>query len=101
MVPVISSNRFLWQTAANYWRSAYRMKSAREDLHTQKNGLGEYLHGRGLRNLNWINTFYLPLGEKEFILVQGQADLSGDYDFKELQPLSSLRYSGAVLWGHQ
>lgn len=99
MVPVISSNRFLWQTAGNYWRSAYRMKSAREDNHPQKNGLGEYLNGRGLRNLNWINTFYLPLGEKEFILIQGQADLSGDYDFKELQPLSSLRYSGAVLWG--
>jgi hypothetical protein len=98
MVPVISSNRFLWQTAANYWRTAYRLRPL-EGQNLSNPGLGASLHANGLRNLNWINTIYLPLNEHQFVLFQGQADLSGDYRFADIQPLSSLRYSAALLWG--
>jgi len=94
MVPLISSNRFLWQTAANYWRTSYQLEKQAVQA-----GLGKVLQERGLRNLNWINTFFIPLNEKQFLLLQGQSDLSGDYDFGKFQALSTLRYSAAVLWG--
>lgn len=97
MVPVISSNRFLWQTAFNYWRTAYQLET--KLFAVDQTNIGNILEERGLRNLNWINTLFIPLGEKQFVLFQGQADLSGDYGPEVNQPLNSLRYSGAVLWG--
>jgi hypothetical protein len=98
MVPVISSNRFLWQTAANYWRTAYKLNKL-STANSGQTSLGASLEENGLRNLNWINTFYIPLSEYQFIIIQGQADLSGNYKFSDLQSLSTLRYSAAAIWG--
>jgi hypothetical protein len=98
MVPVISSNRFLWQTACNYWRTAYVLDSV-AGSNSGTTGLGKSLRTNGLRNLNWINTWFLPLNEIQFLIFQGQADLSGDYQFSSMQSLNSLRYSAAILWG--
>jgi hypothetical protein len=98
MIPLISSNRFLWQTAANYWRTSYRLEKEPLEIPGNAN-LGKVLSEKGLRNLNLINTFYIPLNDKQFVLFQGQVDLSGDYDFGKLQTLSSLRSSAALLWG--
>jgi hypothetical protein len=98
MVPVISSNRFLWQTAANFWQTAYTLDSS-SPFDSSQAGLGRILEEKGLRNLNWMNTFYIPLNDRQFVLFQGQADLSGNYNFSNLQSLNTLRYSAAVLWG--
>jgi hypothetical protein len=98
MVPVVSFNRFLWQIAGNYWESNYRTE-LRSASSADYSGLGKILEERDLKNLNLINTFYLPLDEKQFVIIQQQLDLSGDYRFNSLQPASSLRHSAALLWG--
>jgi len=98
MIPLLSTNRFLWQTAANYWRTAYRMDATEKEAPVSTT-LGSVLNERGLRNLNWTNTLFIPLNEHQFVLFQGQADFSGDYGSGQRQDLSSLRYSGALMWG--
>lgn len=97
MVPVISKTRFLWQMQANYWNINYNYTQGAST--NQSSLLGAILNNTGLTNTNFINTFYLPLDDKKFILVQGQADLSGNYSFDKFQSLEFLRYSGAILWG--
>lgn len=97
MAPVISKNRFLWQMSANFWNVNYNISPTfKKDSAA---GLSNILGNRALNNLNYINTIYVPLDEKRFILLQGQADLSGNYNFKDFQSLKFLRYSGAALWG--
>jgi hypothetical protein len=68
---------------------------------SQARSLGRILNEDGLRNLNWTNTLFFPLNETEFIVFQGQMDLSGNYDFDDLQSLSTLRYSAAVVYGRR
>jgi hypothetical protein len=98
MLPVISKNRFLWQMQANYWKINYQIDRD-ISLLPVTTGLFLALEDKGLTNMNYINTFYIPLNAKQFILLQGQADLSGNYDFNDFQSLEFLRYSGAALWG--
>ncbi len=98
MTPIISTNRFLWQMSANFWQSNYNISDIKGGL-PEDSSLARALSNQPLRNTNWINTFFIPLDEKQFILIQGQLDLSGDYSLSTFQSLQFLRYSAAVLWG--
>ena len=98
MAPIVSTSRFLWQMSANFWDINYSIS----DMSGNPLGdtsLAQALNNKPLRNTNWINTFFIPLDEKQFILVQGQLDLSGNYSLSNFQSLEYLRYSAAVLWG--
>jgi hypothetical protein len=96
-IPIISKSSFIWQSGVNYMDVRYRISDIKNP-EGESPGLAEILNERGLRNLNWTNTFYKPINETTFWLVQVQTDLSGDFGI-DLQPLSTVRYSAAVLWG--
>lgn len=96
MVPIISKSSFLWQMSANYWDVNYNIST---DQNVPDPSLSRILNDRGLRNANWINTFYIPLDDKQFFIIQGQVDLSGNYTLGNMQSLQFLRYSAAALWG--
>lgn len=108
-IPIISKNSFVWQSGINFMDTRYNIS---EGLDTPKvpvtlpdgsqaRSLGRILNEDGLRNLNWTNTFFFPLNEKDFIVFQGQMDLSGNYDFDEFQPLNTIRYSAAAVYGRR
>ena len=93
-IPVISRNSFIWQMGFNYMQSAYRFSE--DDL--VEGGLKEQLDGRSLHTTGLFTTFYKPFNETTFMLLQAQADMSGDYDLSNLGD-QYLRYSAAALVG--
>lgn len=96
-IPVISRNSFVWQMGANFWNINYGGKVQSENPNAAR--LADRLLARGLRTAGINTTIFKPLGEKQFLLLQGAADLNGDYTLADFQSLKYLRYSGAVIWG--
>lgn len=97
-IPVISRNSIVWQMGFNYWESRFNIDQSGDP------GFGAGPVARAHLNNTFrttgINTtLFKPLGEEQFILFQGSADLNGDYTFSDLMPLKYLKYSAAALWG--
>jgi len=108
-IPIISKSSFVWQSGINYMDTRYNisesLNSPRQPVTlpdgTQARSLSRILNEDGLRNLNWTNTFFFPLNAKDFIVFQGQMDLSGNYDLDAFQPLNTIRYSAAAVYGRR
>lgn len=95
-IPVISKSNLVWQTGLNYTRTGYTIS----DIESQPSasGLAAVFNERGLNNLNWTNTLFVPTSEKNFFILQGSLDMSGDFDWG-LQPLGTVRWSLAAIYG--
>ena len=92
-IPVVSRNSIVWQMGANYMGTRFNVANPTAHPILQE------LDQRTLHTAGLFTTVFKPINEKQFLLFQGQADYSGDYTFMDLQPLNTLRYSAAVLWG--
>jgi hypothetical protein len=94
-IPVISKASLVWQTGLNYMRTGYTISN----IVSQKgaSSLATILDERGLNNLNWTNTLFVPISEQNFFIFQGSLDMSGDYDWG-LQPLGTIRWSLAAIF---
>lgn len=97
-IPVVSTNKILWQMGANYLQTNYRFEEDGQNPNANHN-LPGLLQENALRSIGLVTTIYKPLNEKHFLLFQGSADLNGNYRMNQLQSLGYLRYSGAILWG--
>lgn len=91
--PLISKTNILIGLGLNYWETRYAFNEP------VQHPLSQTLANRGLRTAGVSTTIFKPLNEKNFLLVQASADLSGDYVLPSLQALSFLRYSGSVVYG--
>lgn len=94
-VPVISRNDVIVQLGANYWESTYTAADAAVIQHP----LGQGLSNNGLRTTGLNSTIFKPFNETDFIVLQGSADLNGDYSFSDIMPLQYLKYSAAAMYG--
>lgn len=97
-IPVVSRNSILWQMGANFANTNYDIRDIRW-VPADNNGIAQMLDRSGLRTAGLNTTVFKPLGEHQFLLFQGSADLSGDYTFSDIQSLRYLRYSAAAIWG--
>ncbi len=93
--PVYSRNSLIVQVGGNYWEQRYSWEDRDGLINPANTAVAE----RGLRTFGLNTTVFKPLNEKNFIIAQVQADYSGDYWFDQFQPLNTIRYSGAVLYG--
>lgn len=93
-IPVISTNKIIWQLGANYMQTAYRFSEA----NPVEGGLIEQLDENSLHTAGLFTTVFKPLNETTFLLFQGQFDVSGDYDFSSIGD-QYLRYSAAAMVG--
>jgi hypothetical protein len=95
-IPVISKSNLVWQSGLNFMRVGYSITDIDEAENAP--GLSRILNENGLNNLNWTNTFFVPISEDNFFIFQGSFDMSGDYDFS-LQPYNTIRWSLAAIYG--
>jgi len=95
-IPVISKSSLVWQTGLNYMRTGYAISSTVN--RNEPPSLAQILDARGLTNLSWMNTFFVPVSEQSFFIFQGSLDMSGDYGWG-LQPFGTTRWSLAVIYG--
>jgi len=94
-IPVISRTDLVWQMGANYWEQRYKF----EDAKVLKNPMMQSLSENGLRTMGINTTLFKPLNDVKFLLFQGSADLSGDYQFGKFMPLKYTKYSAALIYG--
>jgi hypothetical protein len=97
-IPVISKSNLVWQSGINYMRVGYNISEI--ELGGDASGLTQILNERGLNNLNWTNTFFVPISEENFFIFQGAFDMSGDYGFS-FQPLNTIRWSLAAVYARR
>lgn len=92
-IPVISTNKIIWQLGANYWGS--RMSIENAGTHQLANRLASHT----LTSTGINTTIFKPLNEKNFLIVQASGDLNGI--FHTLQEINSkaITVSGSVLYG--
>ncbi|TAG93617.1 MAG: hypothetical protein EAZ20_01520, partial [Bacteroidetes bacterium] len=80
--------------AANYWEHNY----AFEKPETLDNPLQLSLKN-GLKNMGLGFTIFKPFNAKNFLILQGGANLNGNYRLNNIQPLEYLRYNFAAIYG--
>jgi hypothetical protein len=98
-IPVISKTSVVWKMGANYWESGYQMmKQGPLAVGYVENPMLKSLYTIGLRTIGINTTLFKPLSDKKFLLFQGSADMSGDYNWK-LMPARYMKYSAALIYG--
>lgn len=93
--PVISRNSIIVNLGLNYYESRMQFENAG----SLNNAMHRALEERGLRTTGLMATVFKPLNEKNFIIVAANADLNGNYNFTDLQPLNTTRYSILGIYG--
>jgi hypothetical protein len=91
--PVISRTNVLLNIGVNYWEANFDIENAEQHPLTQQ------LANRGLRTTGITTTLFKPFNEKNFLLLQGSWDLSGDYFLPDFQPISLTRFSATAVYG--
>jgi hypothetical protein len=92
--PVVSRTNLLVNLAVSHWETGYNPDNA-----GGSNPVLNALDTRGLRTSGLQATIFKPFNSKNFLLIQAQADVSGDY--RQLSELSgnNLTYSGVAVYG--
>lgn len=94
-IPVISTNKLIVQLGGQFWDMNYEFDNPNTLNHPMLNAL----HNNNLSTLGLNSTIFKPLNETQFILVQLAADMNGDFNLPQLQPLQYTKYSAAAIWG--
>jgi len=98
-IPVVSKTSLVWQMGANYWESGYNITNQTTAASGYvENPMLKSLQSNGLRTMGVNTTLFKPLNDKNFLLFQGSADMSGDYDWN-LMPAKFMKYSAALIYG--
>lgn len=98
-IPVVSKTSLVWQMGANYWESGYNITNQNNVTSGYvENPMLKSLQNNGLRTMGVNTTLFKPLNDKNFLLFQGSADMSGDYDWN-LMPAKFMKYSAALIYG--
>lgn len=92
-IPVVSTNKVIWQMGANYWRSGFAFENANNPLFAEK--LNRYgMHSAGINT-----TIFKPLNEKRFLIFQASADVNGVFEsFSDINS-RAVTYSGTAIYG--
>lgn len=92
--PVVSRTDLIVNLAVSHWETGYRAKSP-----TTRDALLSSLDRRGLRSTSLQGTVFKPFNEKNFIIVQSQGDLNGNYrSFAEISG-KAMTYSATAIYG--
>lgn len=92
-IPVVSTNKFIWQLGANYWSSRFSIDNPGNNL------FAKTLNETAMTSAGINTTMFKPINEKNFLLLQASADANGI--FKNLGDVNgkALTYSGTAIYG--
>lgn len=92
-IPVISTNKIIWQLGANYWGSRFSIQPPGNNLFT--NALND--HSMVSAGIN--TTIFKPINEKKFIILQASSDVNGIFhDLKQINS-NAITVSGTLIYG--
>lgn len=73
-VPVIATNKFIWQLGANYWSSKFEFENKETN-----NPFVSSLQSNALVSTGINTTIFKPLNERNFLILQASADINGAF----------------------
>lgn len=92
-IPVVSTNKIIWQLGANYWGSRYAVENP------QTNAFALKLGNRFMTSAGLNTTLFKPLDEKHFLIFQASADMNGIFeDFEDING-KTFTFSATAIYG--
>lgn len=91
--PIVSKTNVLLNVGATYWENFYSFGSA------STHPLARSLQAYGLRTMGINFTLFKPFNEINFLIVNGSADLNGNYSFENFQSLNTAKISATAIYG--
>lgn len=92
-IPVISTNKLIWQLGANYWSSKYSIENV------GSNDFANRLNDNVMTSVGINSTIFKPLNEKNFLIFQASADFNTvSKPFNSLNG-KALTISGSAIYG--
>ena len=98
-IPVVSNLKFVWQIGAGFNQASF--STSQNATVSDHNSLLDELND-GLTSINLNTSFFKPVGEKNFLILQLLAEQNGNYRLgsSENGPnIANTKYSGTALWG--
>jgi len=92
-VPVISKTNILLNIGATYWENFYSFNG------NLTNPLAQSLQNYGLRTMGVNFTLFKPFNEVNFLIINGSADLNGNYSFSDFQSFNTTKISATAIYG--
>ena len=94
--PVVSNNKITVNIGASYMESHYAFDDKNK---ASANKLSNSLQNNALRSTAINFTIFKPLNIKNFLLINTQHEVNGDYDLTEWQPLKYMKHSATLAYG--
>lgn len=92
-IPVISTNKIIWQMGLNYWGSNFTVENP------NINAFANSLSTNSLITAGINTTVFKPLNEKNFIIFQASSDLNGLFGgTKDIQS-NAITTSATLIYG--
>lgn len=92
-IPVVSTNKIIWQLGANYWGSNFNIENPGTNLFAKE------LNNNSMTSAGINSTIFKPLNEKNFLILQASVDANGI--FKSMSDINgkSLTLSATAIYG--
>jgi len=92
-IPVVSTNKVIWQIGANYWGSRFNLENPGSNL------FAKTLQSHFLASAGVNSTLFKPLNEKNFLIIQASADVNGIFHTLKDVNKNALTWSGTIVYG--
>jgi len=92
-VPVISTNKLIWQMGVNYWSSKFNIANP------NVNEFATALSNNALLTAGLNTTVFKPLNEKNFLIFQASADVNGLFENVNDIQNKAMTASGTIIYG--
>ena len=92
-LPVISTNKLIWQMGVNYWGSKFNINESASNAFT-KTLNDNYMTTAGINS-----TIFKPLNEKNFLIFQASVDVNGVFEKWSDINSKAVTISGTAIYG--
>lgn len=92
-IPVIATNKLIWQLGANYWGSKFQV------MNPGVNSFANQLNQSSLLSAGINTTIFKPLNETNFIILQASADVNGLFNQESKVTSNALTLSATAIYG--
>ncbi len=92
-IPVISTNKVIWQMGANLWSSKFGIENPGNNLFASS------LNNTSMTSAGINSTVFKPLNERNFLIVQASADMNGVFQNLSDVNAKGLTVSGTLIYG--
>lgn len=92
-IPVVATNKIIWQLGANYWGSKFEIQNP------GSNSFARQLNQSSLISAGINSTIFKPLNETNFMIFQASADVNGLFTENAKVTSNALTISATAIYG--